>query len=70
MLRPLLGVALATFAFASSTPDVQANGDPASDVLISDTIYLSYDKPSPKVADDLRGSSTKRAPPASRSEWR
>lgn len=47
-------VFLTLLAVLCAPTEALANGDPASDVLISDTVFLPYDAPSPQVADELR----------------
>ena len=47
-------VLLTLFAVLCAPVDALADGDPASDVLISGTLFLPYDAPSPEVADELR----------------
>jgi hypothetical protein len=47
--------ALAALACALAAATAQANGDPASDVLIGRYVYLPYGSVSPKASDALRG---------------
>ena len=48
-------VLLTLFLLAASAPqNARADGDPASDVLASDTVFLPYAAPSAQVAEDLR----------------
>jgi hypothetical protein len=51
-VRTALLAVLAMVALAAA-PLARADGDPASDVLIAQDVYLSYDRPSEKVAKEL-----------------
>jgi hypothetical protein len=51
--RKLLPVALALTALAAFVPAARADGDPASDVLYFQDVYLPYTKPSADVAAKL-----------------
>lgn len=52
-MRKLLPVALALAALAAFTPAAHADGDPASDVLYFQDVYLPYAKPSAEAAAKL-----------------
>ena len=54
MLRLRSALVATLVAGAALAPPVLADGDPASDVLISDTVFLPYRQPPPPTADKLR----------------
>jgi hypothetical protein len=55
MRRVSIALAAAALMAACAAPAAMADGDPASDVLITDSLYLPYEAPPADVVGKLRG---------------
>jgi hypothetical protein len=53
--RVLRAIAVAVALFLAVPAAAHANGDPASDVLLTDTLFVPYQAPSREQVDKLRG---------------